>query len=69
MHAKWLLEFYDHITSKTGAEIILNGWNVVGIYDALKVGAAALPSLDPFQVIHPCQETMMMMMTHVEPLT
>ena len=67
LHAKWLLEFYNHITSETGAEIILNGWKAAGIYDALKMGAAALPSLDPFQDIHPCQETMMM--THVGSLT
>ena len=53
LHAKWLVEFYNHITSETGAEIILNGWKAAGIYDALKMGAAALPSLDPFQDISP----------------
>ena len=53
LHSKWLLEFYNHITSETGAEIILNGWKAAGIYDALKMGAAALPSLDPFQDISP----------------
>ena len=53
LHAKWLLEFYNHITSETGAEIILNGWKATGIYDALKMGAAVLPSLDPFQDISP----------------
>ena len=26
LHAKWLLEFYNYITSDAGAEIILNGW-------------------------------------------
>ena len=53
MHSKWLLEFYNHITSETGAEIIFNGWKAAGIYDALKMGAVALPSLDPFQDISP----------------
>ena len=53
LHAKWLLEFYNHITSETGAEIILNGWKAAGIYDALKMGAVSLPSLDPFQDISP----------------
>ena len=53
LHAKWLLEFYNHITSETGAEIILNGWKAAGIYDALKMRAAALPSLDSFQDISP----------------
>ena len=53
LHAKWLLKFYNHITSETGAETILNGWKAAGIYDALKMSAAALPSLDPFQDISP----------------
>ena len=53
LHSKWLLEFYNHITSETGAEIILNGWKAAGIYDALKMGAVSLPSLDPFQDISP----------------
>ena len=53
LHAKWLVEFYNHITSETGAEIILNGWKATGIYDALNMGAAALPFPDPFQDISP----------------
>ena len=53
LHAKWLLEFYNHITSESGAEIILNGWKAAGIYDPLKMGTAALPSLDPSQDISP----------------
>ena len=53
LHAKWLVEFYNHITSETGAEIILNGWKATGIYDVLNMGAAALPFLDPFQDISP----------------
>ena len=67
LHAKWLLEFYNYITSDAGAEIILNGWKGAGIYDALKMSAAALPSLHPFRIFHSCQE--MMMMTHVKSLT
>ena len=31
----------------------MNGWKAAGIYDALKMGAAALPSLDLFQDISP----------------
>ena len=53
LHAKWLLEFYNHITSETGAEIILNGWKAAGIYDALKMGNSALPSLNLFQNTSP----------------
>ena len=51
LHAKRLLEFYNQITSETSAEIILNGWKAAGIYDVLKMDAAALSSLDPFQDI------------------
>ena len=25
LHAKWLMEFYNHITSEEGSEIIING--------------------------------------------
>ena len=53
LHAKWLLDIYNHITSETGAEIILNGWKAAGIYDTLKMDAAALPSLEPSQDISP----------------
>ena len=53
LHDKWLLEFYNPITSDTGAEIISNGWKAAGIYDALKMGPAAQPSLDLFQDISP----------------
>ena len=38
LHAKWLMEFYNHITSEKGSEIIINGWERSGIYDAVKNG-------------------------------
>ena len=56
LHSKWLLEFYNHITSETGAEIISNGWKAAGVYDALKMGWVQLPYLllIRFRIIHPC---------------
>ena len=42
-----------YIISEAGAEIILNGWKAADIYDALKMSAAALPSLHLFQDISP----------------
>ena len=42
-----------YIISEAGAEIILNGWKAADIYDTLKMGAAALPSLHLFQDISP----------------
>ena len=38
LHAKWLMQFYNHITSEKGSEIIINGWKKSGIYDAVKNG-------------------------------
>ena len=38
LHATWLMEFYNHITSEKGSEIIINGWKKSGIYDAVKNG-------------------------------
>ena len=53
LHAKWLMEFYNHITSEAGSKIIINGWKASGIYDAIKMGESALPSIDPFSDIAP----------------
>ena len=53
LHAKWLMEFYNHITSEKGSKIIINGWKRSGIYDAVKNGSSSLPSIDPFNEIAP----------------
>lgn len=57
LHAKWLLQFYNHITSSDGHKVILNGWKASGIYDAVRMGSASLDSHDPFQDISPLPET------------
>ena len=56
LHAKWLMEFYNHITSEAGSKIIINGWKASGIYDAIKMGESALPSIDPFNDIAPLSD-------------
>ena len=56
LHAKWLMEFYNHITSEAGSNIIINGWKASGIYDAIKMGESALPSIDPFNDIAPLSD-------------
>ena len=33
LHAKWLVEYYNKITSKNGLSVIINGWKAAGIYD------------------------------------
>ena len=42
-----------HITSEAGSKIIINGWKASGIYDVIKMGESALPSIDPFSDIAP----------------
>ena len=40
LHAKWLVEYYSEITSGNGSSVIINGWKVAGIYDAIKAGSS-----------------------------
>ena len=53
IHVHWLVEFYNHITFASGSPIIINDWKATGIFDAIKMSSAELPSLDPFQDISP----------------
>ena len=53
LHAKWLMEFYNHITSEEGSELIINDWKRSGIYDAVKNGSSSLPSIVPFNEVAP----------------
>ena len=48
LHAQWLVEFYDHITSGEKREIITHGFERAGITYALELGSSNLPELDPF---------------------
>jgi len=57
LHAKWIVEYYNHITSEAGTDIIIKGWKSAGIYDAIKTGKANLPSIDPFNEIAPLAAT------------
>ena len=50
-HATWLIDLYNHLTSPEGQEI--KGWKVSGIYDAVNMSSANLPSLEPFVDIDP----------------
>ena len=53
LHASWLIELFDHMTSPAGKAVSLKGWEVAGITDAVKNGTSGLPSLDPFHDIDP----------------
>ena len=56
LHAKWLIEIYNKMTSADGKQVCLKGWQVVGIKDAGTQGLSSLVSLDPFNDINPMFE-------------
>ena len=53
LHAGWLIDVYDHLTSEAGRKIIANGWQSTGITSAISKGVQGLPTLDPFDTIDP----------------
>ena len=53
LHAKWLIEMYNHMTSSEGRDVCLKSWKVAGILDAAEKGLEELPNLDPFHDIDP----------------
>lgn len=53
LHAGWVVDFYNFITSAEGKTIIMNGWKEAGIFDALRLGSSKLPNIDPFHDIDP----------------
>ena len=58
LHAGWLIDFYNQMTSEEGKKVIHSGWRAAGIRDALRLGLNQLPSLDPFIDIDPMLEEM-----------
>ena len=48
IHAGWLVEFYNHMTSSKGKKVIDSRWKAAGITDAVKLGSSKLPPTDPF---------------------
>ena len=55
LHASWVVELYDYLSSDRGQEIIKNGWSAAGVTQAINGGADNLPTLDPFQDIDPME--------------
>ena len=53
LHAGWLIDAYDHLTSEVCRKIIANGWQSAGITSAISKGVQGLPTLDPFNTIDP----------------
>ena len=51
--ASWILELHNYFTSTLGKKITANGWNAVGIINAIKKGFFSLKSLDSSSSINP----------------
>ena len=53
LHAKSLIEIYNHMTSSEERDFCLKGWKVAGNLDATEKGLDGLQNLDPFHDIDP----------------
>ena len=53
LQAKWIIELYDEMTSDSGKNVILKGWEKSGITAGITMGSSNLPSLDPFNEFDP----------------
>ena len=53
IHAHWMVELYNHMTTGDGKKNIISGWRAAGIQDAVKLGLNSLPSIDPFNDLDP----------------
>ena len=58
LHAKWLVEYYNHISSEAGTKVIVNGFKLAGIYDVIRSGKLSLQSIDPFNDITPLTDSL-----------
>ena len=58
MHAKWLVEYYNHISSEAVTEVIVSGFKLAGIYDTIRSGKSSLQSIDPFNDIAPIADSL-----------
>ena len=56
LHAKWLIEMYNEMTSDEGRKVCLKGWEVSEIKAAVEQGLSKLSCLDTFSDIAPIVE-------------
>ena len=56
IHAEWVVDFYNYMTSDDGKKVIENGWLASGIADAVRLGLKELPTLDLFSDIDPIMD-------------
>ena len=53
LHANWIVEFYNDMTTPKGKDVIANGWKSSGITEALERGKNDFGDIDPFSDIEP----------------
>ena len=53
LHAVWIMELYDLMTSDQGKSVIKNGWKASSVTGVIESRLATLPSIDPFADIDP----------------
>ena len=56
LHAQWVVDFYNKMTTCKGSKIIESGWRAAGISNAIQLGSKGLPPIDTFQAIDPLLE-------------
>ena len=39
LHASWMVELYNHMSSDAGLKVVINGWKAAGIFDAVSMGS------------------------------
>ena len=47
LHAQWLVDLFNFLTSTKGTEVILKGWKKAGVTGLLD-GSTIVPAVDPF---------------------
>ena len=53
LHAEWLTDFYNLMTTSEGKDVILSGWKAAEIIQVIEKGSSQLESLDPFKDLDP----------------
>ena len=53
LHVKWLVEYYNHISSEAGTKVIVNGFKLAGIYYAIRSDKSSVQSIDSFHDVAP----------------
>ena len=52
LHARWIVELYDYLTSREGRLIALNGWRRAGILVVIEKAGNGKVELEPLDLFH-----------------